>query len=42
MEGQVAILKLLQKFPRMRLAVERPEWAPNFAIRGLKTLSVAV
>jgi pimeloyl-[acyl-carrier protein] synthase len=42
LEGQVAILKLLQKFPRMRLTVERPEWAPNFAIRGLKTLSVAV
>ena len=42
LEGQVAILKLLQKFPRTRLTVERPEWAPNFAIRGLKTLSVAV
>jgi len=42
LEGQVAILKLLQKFPRMRLTVERPEWAPNFAIRGLNTLSVAV
>jgi cytochrome P450 len=42
LEGQVAILKLLQKFPRMRLAVERPEWAPNFAIRGLKKLVVVV
>ena len=42
LEGQVAILKLLQKFPRMRLAAERPEWAPNFSIRGLKTLTVAV
>jgi cytochrome P450 len=42
LEGQVAILKLLQKFPRMRLAVEGPEWAPNFAIRGLKKLMVVV
>jgi cytochrome P450 len=42
LEGQVAILKLLQRFPRMRLLVERPEWSRNFSFRGLKTLPVAM
>jgi cytochrome P450 len=42
LEGQVAILKLLQKFPAMRLASEPPEWVPNFNIRGLKSLMVEV
>jgi cytochrome P450 len=40
LEGQVAILKLLQKFPAMRLASEASEWVPNFSIRGLKSLMV--
>jgi cytochrome P450 len=42
LEGQVAILKMVQQFPKMRLATERPEWAPNFGFRGLKSLPVAV
>lgn len=42
LEGQVAILKLLQKFPAMRLAADPPEWVPNFNIRGLKSLMVEV
>jgi len=42
LEGQVAILKLLQRFPAMRLATETPEWVPNFTIRGLKSLIVEV
>jgi cytochrome P450 len=42
LEAQVAILKLLQRFPNMRLTDKTPEWAPNFAIRGLKSLKVAV
>jgi cytochrome P450 len=41
-EGQVAILKLLQRFPAMRLASESPEWVPNFALRGLRSLVVEV
>ena len=39
-EGQVAILRLVQQFPRLRLLAERPEWSPNFSFRGLKTLPV--
>lgn len=42
LEGQVAILKLLQKFPAMRLASDPPEWVPNFNIRGLRSLNVEV
>lgn len=41
LEGQVAILKILQRFPKMRLA-QRAEWEPNFGFRGLKTLPVAL
>jgi cytochrome P450 len=42
LEGQVAILKLLQRFPAMRLASESSEWVPNFNLRGLKSLVVEV
>jgi cytochrome P450 len=39
LEGQVAILRTIQRFRKMRLA-ERPEWERNFGFRGLKTLLV--
>ena len=42
LEAQVAILKLMQRFPAMGLTADRPEWAPNFNIRGLKSLLVEV
>ena len=42
LEGQVAILKLLQRFPRMRLAQKSVEWLPNTVLRGLKALPVAL
>ena len=42
LEGQVAILRIVQQFPRMRLATLHPEWAPNFGLRGLKALPVIV
>jgi len=42
LEGQVAILRMVQQFPRMRLAVQHLEWAPNIGLRGLKSLPVAV
>jgi cytochrome P450 len=42
LEGQVAILRMVQQFPRMRLVTPCPEWAPNFGLRGLKALPVAV
>jgi len=42
LEGQIAILRMVQRFPRMRLATQRPEWAPNYGFRGLKALPVIV
>lgn len=42
LEGQVAILKMVQQFPHMRLAVEQPEWVANFGLRGLKALPVVL
>lgn len=39
-EGQIAILKLIQRFPRMQLAAQRPVWVPNFGFRGLNSLPV--
>jgi hypothetical protein len=42
LEGQVAILKLVQQFPQMRLATEYVEWRPNFSLRGLKALPVVL
>ena len=40
LEAQVAILKLIQRFPAMRLTVDHPDWALNFGLRGLKSLPV--
>src|SRR5579862_7631961 len=40
LEGQVAILNLVQRFPEMKLTGPRPEWAPTFGLRGLESLSV--
>ncbi len=40
LEGQIAIRSLVQRFPKMRLTGPRPEWAPTFGLRGLKSLSV--
>ena len=40
LEGQIAILNLVQRFPDMKLAGPRPEWASTFGFRGLKSLSV--
>src|SRR5215472_102762 len=42
LEGQVAILRILQKFPQIRSVSAEPEWLPNFSFRGLKTLPVEV
>lgn len=40
LEGQIAILNLVQRFPKMKLSGPRPEWAPTFGFRGLKSLRV--
>jgi len=42
LEGQIAILKMVQQFPRMRLADQRIEWVPNHGFRGLKALPVVI
>jgi len=42
LEGQIAILKMVQQFPRMRLAAQHPEWVPNYGFRGLKALPVII
>ena len=42
LEAQVAILRMVQAFPRLELASERPEWAPNMALRGLRALPVTL
>jgi cytochrome P450 len=40
LEGQIALLNLVQRFPEMRLTGRPPEWAPTFGFRGLKSLAV--
>jgi cytochrome P450 len=40
LEGQVAIQKLVQRFPKMKLSGPRPEWASTFGLRGLNSLNV--
>jgi hypothetical protein len=40
LEGQIALLNLVQRFPKMKLTGPRPEWAPTFGFRGLKSLPV--
>src|ERR1700732_3642102 len=42
LEGQIAILNLVQRFPEMKLSGARPEWAATFGFRGLKSLSVTI
>jgi len=40
LEGQVALLNLVQRFPQMKLAGPRPVWASTFGFRGLNSLPV--
>ncbi|HEY2117544.1 MAG TPA: cytochrome P450 [Candidatus Acidoferrum sp.] len=42
LEGQIAILNLVQRFPEMKLTGPRPEWAATFGLRGMKSLPVIV
>lgn len=42
LEGQIAILTLVQRFPQMKLAGPRPEWASTFGLRGLNNLAVVL
>jgi cytochrome P450 len=40
LEGQIALLKLVERFPEMKCNSARPEWASTFGFRGLKSLPV--
>jgi hypothetical protein len=42
LEGQIAILNLVQRFPEMKLTGPRPEWASTFGLRGLNDLRVVL
>jgi cytochrome P450 len=42
LEGQVSLMNLVRRFPKMKLAGPRPEWASTFGLRGLKTLRVTL
>lgn len=42
LEGQVAVMNLVKRFPKMKLAGPRPIWADTFGLRGLKTLPLIV
>ncbi|KIL42340.1 hypothetical protein SD70_01240 [Gordoniibacillus kamchatkensis] len=40
MEGELAMAALLERFPQMRLADEKPNWRPNILFRGLGSMAV--
>lgn len=40
LEGQIAISRLVERFPKMKLTGPKPEWASTFGFRGLKSLPV--
>ena len=42
LEGQVALLNLVQRFPEMKLTGPRPVWASTFGLRGLNSLQVMI
>ena len=42
LEAQTAILKIVQRCPRLQRATEPPRWAPNFALRGFQSLPVSL
>ena len=42
LEGQVALLNLAQRFPKMKLTGPKPQWASTFGLRGLNSLPVVL
>jgi len=40
-EGQIAINSLIQKWPKLALATDRPEYRQSLTLRGLKALPVS-
>ncbi len=41
LESRIALKALLDRFPRLRLAEEKPLWRPTYPLRGLQRLMVA-
>ena len=42
LEGQVALMNMVRRFPKMKLTGPKPEWASTFGLRGLKSLQVTL
>jgi cytochrome P450 len=40
LEGRLSMASIMRRFPDLRLVDEQPDWGPNFAFRGLRTLRV--
>ncbi len=40
MESQVAFETIIKRLPDLKMAIETPEFRPNYSLRGLKALSV--
>jgi cytochrome P450 len=41
LEGQIAINTLVQRFPKLALATDRPRYRQSLTLRGLEALPVA-
>jgi pimeloyl-[acyl-carrier protein] synthase len=41
MEGQIAINTMLQRFPKLALAIDKPEYRQSLTLRGLQALPVS-
>ncbi len=42
LEAQTAILKTVQRFPKLGFASQAPQWTPNVALRGFKSLPLVL
>ena len=42
LEARTALGALVERYPSMKLAVDRPRWGPNTALRGLVSLPIRV
>jgi cytochrome P450 len=41
MEGQIAINTMLQRLPKLALAIDKPEYRQSLTLRGLQALPVS-
>lgn len=42
LEGQIAFMKLLERFPKIELATDSPQWRNTLTLRGLQSLPVSI